>query len=185
MAVLKGARSRRPRGHHGQSLVEFALFAPLLAVIILGAGDLGRVFYYSIEVTNAAREGARHGAYFDPVSSTDKYDSASAIFSTVTAEDNWTGGSLTLKTGCPGAGAPYGGPYAASYYPSGPGTDNTGYVYVCFNNASANTTSNPGQPIRVVTLYSFAPMTPVIWNFLGNNGRILVAGSAEFIVEGL
>ena len=41
-----------------QALVEFALLLPILLVLILGAMDLGRVFYYKIVLTNAAREGA-------------------------------------------------------------------------------------------------------------------------------
>jgi hypothetical protein len=41
-------------------LVEFALLLPLLLVLILGAMDLGRVFYYMIVLTNAAREGANY-----------------------------------------------------------------------------------------------------------------------------
>ena len=43
----------------GQGLVEFALILPVVALIIFGALDLGRAFYASITVTNAAREGAR------------------------------------------------------------------------------------------------------------------------------
>ncbi len=43
-----------------QALVEFALLLPLLLVLILGAMDLGRVFYYKIVLTNAAREGANY-----------------------------------------------------------------------------------------------------------------------------
>ena len=41
-----------------QALVEFALLLPLLLVLILGAMDLGRVFYVKTVLTNAAREGA-------------------------------------------------------------------------------------------------------------------------------
>jgi uncharacterized protein (UPF0333 family) len=41
-----------------QALVEFALLLPLLLVLIIGAMDLGRVFYFKIVLTNAAREGA-------------------------------------------------------------------------------------------------------------------------------
>ena len=43
-----------------QALVEFALLLPLLLVLILGAMDLGRVFYFKIVLTNAAREGANY-----------------------------------------------------------------------------------------------------------------------------
>ena len=43
-----------------QALVEFALLLPLLLVLIIGAMDLGRVFYFKIVLTNAAREGANY-----------------------------------------------------------------------------------------------------------------------------
>ena len=43
-----------------QALVEFALLLPILLVLILGAMDLGRVFYVKTVLTNAAREGANY-----------------------------------------------------------------------------------------------------------------------------
>jgi Flp pilus assembly protein TadG len=43
-----------------QALVEFALLLPLLLVLIIGAMDLGRVFYVKTVLTNAAREGANY-----------------------------------------------------------------------------------------------------------------------------
>jgi len=51
--------SRRTHGHHGQALVEFALVAPLLAFMLLGATDLTRAFYTYIVLSNASREAAR------------------------------------------------------------------------------------------------------------------------------
>ena len=59
MAVLKGVHSSRARGHHGQSLVEFALVVPLLTLLFLGAVDLTRAFYTYIGLQNATREAAR------------------------------------------------------------------------------------------------------------------------------
>ena len=59
MAVLRGVDSRRPRGHGGQSLVEFALILPLLALLLLGSVDLTRAFYYYLALQNASRETAR------------------------------------------------------------------------------------------------------------------------------
>jgi Flp pilus assembly protein TadG len=59
VAVLKGTDSRRTHGHHGQALVEFALIAPLLALMLLGATDLTRAFYTFIVLSNASREAAR------------------------------------------------------------------------------------------------------------------------------
>lgn len=49
------------RHQHGQSLVEFALILPLFVLIVIGVFDLGRAFFGSITITNAAREGARFG----------------------------------------------------------------------------------------------------------------------------
>ena len=45
----------------GQGLTEFALMLPVLMLILLGALDLGRVYNAYVAVTNASREGARHG----------------------------------------------------------------------------------------------------------------------------
>jgi Flp pilus assembly protein TadG len=44
----------------GQGLLELAIIIPVLAVIIAGALDLGRIFFSIITVTNVAREGARY-----------------------------------------------------------------------------------------------------------------------------
>ncbi len=49
------------KNQSGQNLVEFALILPLLVMIIFGTLDLGRAFFATITITNAAREGARYG----------------------------------------------------------------------------------------------------------------------------
>ena len=50
------------RGQSGASLVELALLSPLLVVLLLGAGDFGRVLYWSITLAQSARAGAQYGA---------------------------------------------------------------------------------------------------------------------------
>jgi Flp pilus assembly protein TadG len=48
-------------GHDmGQGLVELALALPVLLLILLGVADLGRAFYYTVVVTDAAREAAAY-----------------------------------------------------------------------------------------------------------------------------
>jgi Flp pilus assembly protein TadG len=47
----------RDRGA-GQAFVELALILPVLLALLLGALDLGRVFYAAITVENAAKEAA-------------------------------------------------------------------------------------------------------------------------------
>jgi len=46
----------------GQSLVEFALLVPILLIVFLGAADVGRLFFYTSMISNAAREGAIYAA---------------------------------------------------------------------------------------------------------------------------
>jgi len=46
----------------GTALVELALAMPLLIIVLLGAVELGRYAYFSIQVANAARAGAQYGA---------------------------------------------------------------------------------------------------------------------------
>ena len=53
---------RRSQSQRGASAVEFALVLPLLLFIVFGIIDFGWLFYVDIQVTNAAREGARWGA---------------------------------------------------------------------------------------------------------------------------
>ena len=55
------------RGARGQAIAELALVVPVILLLLLGALDLGRVFYAQITVTNAAKEGvliaSRGGTY--------------------------------------------------------------------------------------------------------------------------
>ena len=57
--VLRGVHRSRAHGSSAQSLVEFALVVPVLALLFLGAVDLTRAFYYYIALDNASRATAR------------------------------------------------------------------------------------------------------------------------------
>ena len=46
----------------GQDLMEFAITLPILALLVFGIFDLGRVVFYYSSMQNSAREGARYGA---------------------------------------------------------------------------------------------------------------------------
>lgn len=50
------------RDERGSALVEAAFALPLLAIVVLGAADFGRLFYRTMAVTHAARAGAQYGA---------------------------------------------------------------------------------------------------------------------------
>ena len=57
--------------------MEFALVLPLLLLVIAGIVDFGRAFFTQIELTNAAREGART-AIVSSVSAADVQSRAAA-----------------------------------------------------------------------------------------------------------
>jgi Flp pilus assembly protein TadG len=57
---MKNYRFRKDIHNQGQNLLEFALVLPLLIIVLFGVLDLGRVFFASISLTNAVREGARY-----------------------------------------------------------------------------------------------------------------------------
>jgi len=59
---MSPALSLRPTKQKGQSLVEFALVFPLLALLVFALLDLGRAVYVYNTLANAARQGARVAA---------------------------------------------------------------------------------------------------------------------------
>ena len=56
-----GDAGLRRRHHRGQALVEFALIAPFLVILLAGGGQVGAIAYTQISIDTAAREGARAG----------------------------------------------------------------------------------------------------------------------------
>jgi Flp pilus assembly protein TadG len=52
---------RRGRCTRGSAAVELAVSLPLLAVVLLGTIDFGRLFYRTMAVTHATRAGAQYG----------------------------------------------------------------------------------------------------------------------------
>ncbi|MGB8645823.1 MAG: TadE/TadG family type IV pilus assembly protein [Anaerolineae bacterium] len=60
---MKFILNRQKRNtERGQSLTELALLLPFLLMLILGTLDLSRAYEVYVDVTNAAREGARYAA---------------------------------------------------------------------------------------------------------------------------
>lgn len=50
------------RSQSGSSLIEFAITAPVLALLLVGLIDVGRYTYYGILATHAAHSGVQYGA---------------------------------------------------------------------------------------------------------------------------
>lgn len=96
---------------NGQALVEFALVAPLLFLILFGIVQFGIAFMHSIALTDAVRAGARQAAVSrtanDPVTATDNAvvgaasDLNSSTLSsriTVSTPGGWTSGASVTVT---------------------------------------------------------------------------------------
>jgi Flp pilus assembly protein TadG len=49
------------KGQRGQDLVEYALIAPILFMLVLGTIDIANMVFSYDTISNAAREGARYG----------------------------------------------------------------------------------------------------------------------------
>ena len=162
--VLPGRPPGRVRGRdeRGLALIEFALALPLLAILVLGAVDLGRAYSLASRLTNSAREAARFGQYApEQVATTGVCtapDSISWMASHEDGSNSWTvsvdkmvGTSATPITGCKTMQDP-----AA--------------------------TIRPGDHIRVRVSSSFAILTPLVARLVGN--QLTITGSQEVVVQG-
>src|SRR5258708_17479593 len=125
-------------GQRGQSLVEFAVSSVVLLLLVGGLVDIGRSIYVSEALSNAAREGARHGAWFDAPTQSHPYLYDNQIKSAVDAElASISLPAAVLKnpgTPCPTAtdgNSYHNPPYPSSAYPA---TANQPWLYICYNN---------------------------------------------------
>jgi Flp pilus assembly protein TadG len=169
---------RPPYPHHslvansqvGQSLVEFALSSVVLLLLVGGLVDIGRAIFISEALSTSAREGARHGAWFDAPKLTHPYLYDAQIKAAVDAElATISLPASTLQnptTTCPNptdGNAYHNPPYMSSAYP--PSTNQT-WLYICYDNTSGvDFTSPPAgqslQDVNVIVLYTYGPLTPV------------------------
>jgi Flp pilus assembly protein TadG len=182
----------RPLGdQRGQSLVEFAVSSVVLLLLIGGLVDIGRSIYVSEALSNAAREGARHGAWYDAPSLSHPYLSDSQIKATVDAGlASISLPASVLKnptTTCPATSDgnnQHNPPYVSSAYPS---TANQPWLYICYNNTPGldytSPATNMGQlDLNVIVLFTYGPLTPVVKSQFGafqlaTNVHMTVQGS--------
>jgi len=194
-------RNSSPARQRGQSLVEFAISSLVLILLLMGLLDLSRAFYYSVNLQGAAREGARHGAWFDTATRSNKYLDDDDIMLAVTqamAGAGFNGTNLPIPTQVKTAGclSPTDGnlfnnkPYAAAATP--PSTGQV-YVYICytFPGGGMQTGTLPAHPldaswrlgdVNVSMVMNFALITPFLQNMFGNG--IAVVYNEHFTIQG-
>ncbi len=110
--MKNGYRKTLVSYRQGQGLVEFALVLPVLVLIVAGIFDLGRAFYASITIKNAARVGARYGT-LHPADSQGTCDSAKFEANSSGIVIDYVNVTITCSTTITCA-APYPSPMTAS-----------------------------------------------------------------------
>jgi Flp pilus assembly protein TadG len=180
----------RGMNQRGQSLVEFALSSVVLLLLVGGLVDIGRAIFISEALSNATREGARHGAWFDAPRQSHPYLDDAEIKSAVDAElATISIPASVLKnpgTTCPSTSdgnAFHNPPYVTSAYPS---VANQPWLYICYNNTPgtdfASPATNQGQlDLNVIVLYAYGPLTPLI---TAQFGIFRVATNQHMTVQG-
>jgi hypothetical protein len=171
-------RSRTRRRQRGQAVVELALVIPLLVLLMLGAADLARAFYLSIEITGASRAGMRNGVLdtVTDIGAATRAEPNSAILNDVpTWGDTGPGG---LNADCSSASQKCGDPTGC------PPAVFTGTRIACFAIRTCTLTSgicppdgsgygawgsrpaqSSGQGLAVRAVYKLVPATPMIAQF--------------------
>ncbi len=167
----------------GQALLETALVVPLLLFLMLGAADLGRAFYFNLEISGASRAGLRTGVQIavTDIGQVLRSEPNNSIPNDATTwGQTGAGGTYSNCTSDPATqkcGDPTGCP-PASFQP--------GQV-ACFAVRPCTITNNScgsfgpwgvrpdsgsdlGLDVRVV--YKFIPVTPLVANLAGSAGLL-------------
>jgi Flp pilus assembly protein TadG len=157
--------SRRGR-FRGQSLVEFAITLPILALLLAGTLELGRGYTFAVATSDTARDAAR---YLAGKTSTTNGPGLAAMCSLVTADL----AAVTSNVNCP-VQVTHAPPFVA-------GTDFTApvpgqAVVAVFCGTTSNCTGATGtlyqSEVDVYVYYGFSDL-----NLLG--GGITIAGSSR------
>jgi Flp pilus assembly protein TadG len=151
------------RRHSGQSMVEFAVLAPIFFLLLLGTIDLGRAVYIYNTISDAAREGTRAAIPFDT-----PLPSNAAV---VAAVQSKLGGGFTLSVDPLCAGLPAGGSC-----PTVPTTPNTGYIWY----SPGVGTPGRGQ-VTVKISFLFQPWVPVVRDASGNG--VVISSQSTMVTE--
>lgn len=184
----------RREGQRSQSMVEFALIAPILFLIIFGVLDFGRGLYYYITLQQAANEGARvavRASYYT--------DIAGVQHQWPTDDDV----DLAVRTHAPAvflANPCANGPIDTTQIPpanqgwvyitdattaNGSGTPNApaggGGSFVPGAGCNAPRAASNNYPLKITIRYNLVPLTPLIQQVTAN--RIVLTAYAVYRTE--
>jgi Flp pilus assembly protein TadG len=173
-------------------MVEFALSSVVLLLLVGGLVDIGRALYISEVLSGAAREGVRHGVWFDAPRMAHTYlDDAQiqAAVNTMLTSNSLPASVLqNATTPCPvptDGNAQHNPPFANAAYPP---VANQTWLYICYDNnpaldyASSPATNLSQHDLNVIVLYTYGPLTPLVTTQFGTfhlavNEHMTVQGS--------
>lgn len=145
------------RRRSGQSMVEFAVLAPVFFLLLLGALDMGRAVYIYNTISDGAREGVRAAIPYDYPLPTNA--------AVVAAVQSKLGGGFSLTTD------PCSGQAVTAVCPATPTQPNTGFIWY-----SAGVGTSGRHPVTVKVSFLFQPWVPVVRDAAGN-GVVMSAES--------
>jgi Flp pilus assembly protein TadG len=177
------------REGQGQSLIEFALALPVLLLIVFGVTDFARAFYYSIEISGAARAGAREAIITEITDIGDAIrsepNSAIANTSAVWGDTGPGGanGDCTSAAGSQHCGDPNGCPasaftgtrlacFAIRTCTLSGGDQGTCTSYGAWGSRPVSTSSTI-RAVQVTVIYRFNIVTPVIGQIMPTTNGFL------------
>ena len=171
-----------------QAIVEFALVAPVLLLLLFGVVDFGRIVYTYVTLNQAVNEGARTAIRDSALLPTN---------SAVEAAVKQHAVDVSLANPCPN------GPITSSVPPP-----NQGWIYITEPNppstaeplaptlenapggqmwsvangtCSATNPAHDHAPLQVTIRYNFVPFTPLIQQVTANN--IIISAAATYKTE--
>jgi len=157
---------RNLREDRGQAFVELALVLPILILLLVGAAEIGRLAYASIEVSNAARAGVAYAAQ-----------------SHTTAADNGATGGIVqaAQNDAPNITNLHATP---TYSCSCEGSTGTMSAFSSCDNTIANLTTcpSPSRIVLYVQITTWADMN-TLFRYPGIPSSIRLQGFANMRVE--
>jgi Flp pilus assembly protein TadG len=146
-------------GAGGQSLVELALLLPLLALLLLGATDLARVFVAHVRLTDAAMAGAVYAGHYPADTST----ITARAYAAANGQLGALGTDFTIDAS---TGVRCYRGQTTALIASTPAGD------CAAKNADGTLVARPGDTVEVTATYAFKPITGQVIRLLGADYRI-------------
>ena len=185
---MRRCSSEARTGQRSQSIVEFAIIAPVLLLLLFGVVDFGRVVYFYVTINQAVHEGARTAI---------RASSQLPTNTTVETSVKQHAVDMTLANPCPN------GPVTSTVPPA-----NQGWIYITEPNPPAGAESlspsledapggqmwgqagggcsatNPAHDhaqLQVTIRFNFVPFTPLIKQLINTN--IVFTAAATYATE--